>query len=270
MKRLLCVCIFAVLLCRVAGDDAPLGLDGIFSGDECRSIITTVAVSQEAVDGVVDGTRNVPEFKRNSVRNALLPNLAWAITRLSTQVQRAAARWHLPPVADYPNGGLELVEYHAPGGHYDWHADDHAISMTVQLSPATAYQGGGVQLWHSGQLVSMGQEQGTTVLFPSYTIHRVLPVSNGTRVALVGWWRLRDGENWRHSPALSTLALNNGALHFPVVLREGHLQRLLMHQRGSALNVLGRWREGLAQLRTTTAPGQVPAAAPSPCIAVGS
>jgi hypothetical protein len=36
---------------------------------------------------------------------------------------------------------LELVEYNVHGAHYDWHTDDHAISLSVQLSNSDAYEG---------------------------------------------------------------------------------------------------------------------------------
>ena len=40
----------------------------------------------------------------------------------------------------------------------------------------------------------MNQKQGTLVLFPSYTLHEVKPVTKGVRYSLVGWY---EGNYWR-------------------------------------------------------------------------
>ena len=78
-------------------------------------------------------------------------------------------------------------------GHYDWHRDvgdgntsTRKISITIQLSDENDYEECDLIVVDSGQHVAV-REQGSISLFPSYVMHRVNPVENGKRYALVTW-----------------------------------------------------------------------------------
>ena len=92
---------------------------------------------------------------------------------------------------------LQLLHYKADpegNGHYDWHTDvghGHSacrkISISVMLSPADKYKGGDLEVSDHGVLKLGIREQGSINLFPSYMPHRVAPVTEGERWALVIW-----------------------------------------------------------------------------------
>jgi PKHD-type hydroxylase len=81
-------------------------------------------------------------------------------------------------------------------GHYDWHVD-HAmsatttprkLSMSLLLSDPSEFQGGEFQIKpHSDEILTLEQKQGRAWFFPSYTLHRVAPVTQGIRRSLVLW-----------------------------------------------------------------------------------
>lgn len=80
------------------------------------------------------------------------------------------------------------------GGHYDWHCDIGAtaeprkISLTLQLSEPDAYEGGDLLLeGGTGSPMRAQKTRGSLVAFPSYMMHRVTPVTAGTRKSLVVW-----------------------------------------------------------------------------------
>lgn len=82
----------------------------------------------------------------------------------------------------------------AEGGHYDWHCDTgetvepRKISMTLQLTEPSAYEGGDLLLQGgSGGPVKAYKARGSLVAFPSYMLHRVTPVTAGTRKSMVVW-----------------------------------------------------------------------------------
>jgi len=87
---------------------------------------------------------------------------------------------------------MQFVRYdHNQKGHYDWHTDlmgskrmDRKLSLSVQLSNPSDYEGGGLLLWPE---VRVPRNQGCCVVFPSYILHKVTPVESGTRYSLVGW-----------------------------------------------------------------------------------
>ena len=79
-------------------------------------------------------------------------------------------------------------------GFYRWHVDNNMqsdvpprkLSMTVQLSDPSEYTGGELQL-HDGEVQTAVNSRGHVIIFPSYVLHRVQPVTSGTRRSLVVW-----------------------------------------------------------------------------------
>ena len=94
---------------------------------------------------------------------------------------------------------LQLVSYRGEEQqHYAWHLDighgldtGRKISVSVQLSDPSDYEGGDLEL-NTGKQLDVPKEQGAIVLFPSYILHRVTPVTRGERWALVGWVQGQD------------------------------------------------------------------------------
>ena len=81
----------------------------------------------------------------------------------------------------------------AEGGHYDWHVDQgplavrRKLSLTLQLTDPTLYQGGDLQLHAGNQVETAPRQRGTLIAFPAYVVHRVSPVTAGTRKSVVIW-----------------------------------------------------------------------------------
>lgn len=102
------------------------------------------------------------------------------------------------------NAEMQFTEYHASeGGKYDWHHDvdwnnnsgiDRKLSLTVQLSDPSDYDGGDFEFSEVEQLPTSAKQQGTVMVFPSYLAHRVTPVTRGVRRSLVAWF---SGPTWR-------------------------------------------------------------------------
>ena len=79
-------------------------------------------------------------------------------------------------------------------GHFTWHADvgndqqaQRKLSITFQMSDAAEYEGGDLEFNASGRIETAPKKKGQLILFPSYCLHRVAPVTKGTRRALVAW-----------------------------------------------------------------------------------
>ena len=101
---------------------------------------------------------------------------------------------------------IQYTEYHASEqGHYDFHKDvfweeekqfDRKLSLTIQLSEPTDYEGGNFE-FHSMYGHEMPVESkwyGSVLIFPSYMEHAVKPVTSGVRKSLVAWF---EGPRWR-------------------------------------------------------------------------
>lgn len=98
--------------------------------------------------------------------------------------------------------GFDIEKIHAPlkvqryeaGGFHAWHNDiaspryrTRKLGITVQLSPAEDYSGGDFQLFDHPDPVSIPRTPGCAVIYPAYMVHRVAPVTAGTRYSLTAW-----------------------------------------------------------------------------------
>jgi len=89
---------------------------------------------------------------------------------------------------------IQYTEYYEGGGQYDWHMDcgvgiqnQRKVSVTVQLSSPDEYEGGDLEFMLGAGHIKAPRKQGAAVIFPSFFLHRVTPVTKGTRKSFVLW-----------------------------------------------------------------------------------
>ncbi|WP_025898255.1 2OG-Fe(II) oxygenase [Sneathiella glossodoripedis] len=76
----------------------------------------------------------------------------------------------------------------------DWQVDigpgftsSRKLSFILQLSDPSSYDGGDVILHNMNTDTQGFRQQGTLIVFPSYWLHRITPVTRGTRHFISGW-----------------------------------------------------------------------------------
>jgi PKHD-type hydroxylase len=92
---------------------------------------------------------------------------------------------------------IQLTNYdESEKGMYGWHIDMcsntnapcRKLSLVLQLSDPVEYEGGVLEVQPSGQnIIKMRKQRGLIVAFPSWTLHQVTPVTQGSRQSLVAW-----------------------------------------------------------------------------------
>lgn len=92
---------------------------------------------------------------------------------------------------------MQLGVYHASdNGHYNWHVDagvrdrnvPRKLSVVMLLSDPSEFEGGEFQVKTEDDTVqTLETVKGRAWFFPSYTVHRVTPVTKGIRRSLVLW-----------------------------------------------------------------------------------
>ncbi len=65
---------------------------------------------------------------------------------------------------------------------------------SIQLSRSEDYDGGDLELFLLNQPQKVERARGVPIAFPSFVLHRVAPVTRGTRWSLVAWVL---GKRWR-------------------------------------------------------------------------
>lgn len=168
---------------------------GVFTDEELDAI-TAFAETLPAKQVRVGKDLQVrPEYNR-SITRWLPPGgeTAWIYQKITTAVAMLNAAHYR-----YEISGLDEPLYHVTylsddQGHYAWHADlghdnepTRKLSITFQMSDPASYDGGNLEINANGRPETAPRERGKLVLFPSYEIHRVTPVTRGQRSALVAW-----------------------------------------------------------------------------------
>ena len=88
---------------------------------------------------------------------------------------------------------LQFMVYRdVEGGHFGWHSDQgptvkRQLSLTLQLTDPSRYQGGALEFRYDTNTMTAPKERGTLIAFPSHVVHRVTPVTAGTRKSIVAW-----------------------------------------------------------------------------------
>jgi PKHD-type hydroxylase len=179
----------------------PLALDhvenwawktGVFSDAELDTIIeigTQAEMKKACTFGPVQNDKN-----RNSHVQFLFPNEVtnWVFARLAKAIVEINQQFFQFDLHGMDQG-LQFTRYIAPGQHYDWHMDrgflspTRKLSLSVQLSDPKTYKGGDLQFKFGRKDETVKRERGIVTFFPSYTLHRVRPVTEGTRYSLVAW-----------------------------------------------------------------------------------
>jgi PKHD-type hydroxylase len=90
---------------------------------------------------------------------------------------------------------LQYTVYNSNNDHYNWHMDKgvasqapRKLSLVLQLSDPSEYEGGDIEFMLGGEnLYTAEKKKGLLYAFPSWILHRVTPVTAGTRKSLVAW-----------------------------------------------------------------------------------
>jgi PKHD-type hydroxylase len=160
-----------------------------FSKEECQTIIN-IAKNK----GLIKGTTKVESDVRDSKISWLYPtdNLDWVFRRVTDIVLNLNERFFKFDLFGL-NEGFQFTNYEAPSGKYGKHVDRginmsvRKLSISIQLTNPEEYEGGELKLYDGDEGTVMDKTQGTLILFPSYVLHEVMPVTKGERNSLVTW-----------------------------------------------------------------------------------
>lgn len=151
----------------------------------------------------VDATINAEgETVNNEIRDtrvAWIPqnnDTIWFYDRLSWIARQLNGEFYKFDLFGFVEDFQYSVYNEENNSHYTWHRDTGFLSrgtpprkltLVVQLSDPSDYEGGDLELLTKPSPSTVDKEQGMVVAFPSYNLHRVTPVTKGTRRTLVIW-----------------------------------------------------------------------------------
>lgn len=140
------------------------------------------------VGGMVD--KNIRRSKITWLGNT--SDTLWVFEKLSEVAAKLNAehfRFNLMGFGE----ALQLTSYgQEENGMYGWHQDygggiSRKLSLVLQLTDPSRYEGGNLQVMTTGQPANVRKQRGLVAAFPSYVLHQVTPVTQGSRQSLVAW-----------------------------------------------------------------------------------
>ena len=164
-----------------------------FTTQEVDTIVNG-SLEYEFQRAVIMDEGNTDKFRKSNIK--WLPfdsKWEWVIDKIMSQVTEANnAIWNFELKSIIDN--IQYTEYEGNGGHYDWHLDigpgsisHRKISIVIQLSDPDDYVGGDLQIMTGSEYTTIPRGKGNVVIFPSFLLHRVVPLTSGNRKSLVLW-----------------------------------------------------------------------------------
>lgn len=166
-----------------------------FSARECESIVAATAATRGDDALLVGQNRDHNIRKAELVWMDQVGGMGWVMERLITVVRdsnRNQFDFDLHEFAESP----QVARYDATKeAHFAWHSDigdGHAagkrkLTLVLQLSKSGAYEGGDLEIMPSARIIAANRAQGCVSIFPSFALHQVTPVTQGTRHSLTVW-----------------------------------------------------------------------------------
>jgi predicted 2-oxoglutarate/Fe(II)-dependent dioxygenase YbiX len=180
-------------------------LKDVFTPEECAQIIDVGTTGRSATaqrygitgsnDKPTPDMKNLMKIRRSPISwiRSDVPENRWIFERVTQAVIEINKQFFGYDLTTIQT--LQFTQYDGDeGGFYGSHIDmmyqsptTRKLSVTIQLSKDTEYEGGDLLLHTSQDPARPAKEQGTAIFFPSWTLHEVRPVTKGTRYSLVAW-----------------------------------------------------------------------------------
>jgi len=160
-----------------------------FTKEECEKIIQ-IAKEKGLTKGTTIGKSNFRKSKISWLYSS--DDMEWVFRRVTDIILNLNERFFGFDIFGL-NEGFQFTNYKAPSDKYGKHVDRalnmlvRKLSVSIQLTDPKEYEGGELYLYDSNEGQLMDKKQGTLIMFPSYVVHEVMPVTKGERNSLVTW-----------------------------------------------------------------------------------
>jgi|DEB0MinimDraft_6_1074348.scaffolds.fasta_scaffold06453_6 PKHD-type hydroxylase len=182
--------------------DSFVVVESVFSSEEIDNIIQlglqSVPQPAKTLGSYPDGTRHdegsVQLDRRKSKISWIPPeqNTEWLFRKLTDVVVSVNKENFCFDLLGFAEG-MQFTIYEEDKNQFKPHIDrafghlSRKLSIVVQLSNSDDYDGGELCLYVTENGIPMTKKKGSVILFPSFMLHGVRPVTRGTRYSLVAW-----------------------------------------------------------------------------------
>ncbi len=166
----------------------------VLSLDECETVIELGrALPKYSGEQSVEARYGAPAETRRCRLGWFppdAPECAFVYRKLDAAVLKANdANWQFK--LDGEREHAQFTEYNEQD-RFEWHMDagdsTRKLTCVIHLNPRQEYEGGELQLFYDREPRALPPTPGDLIIFPSYVMHRVSPITFGTRYTLVQWY----------------------------------------------------------------------------------
>lgn len=157
----------------------------------CNNIIETYKQDTiEKIEPIIGAGKGKVDKSIRDVERVMLPQHAGVGATLTATALSANHYWWQYNITHANQ--TELLIY-KPDGHYNAHVDtfhehsDEVRKLTALVFLNDDFEGGKFFINSNGTIQYPPQEKGTILVFPSYMVHGVEPVTKGVRYSCVNW-----------------------------------------------------------------------------------
>lgn len=160
------------------------------------------SIGSTTPEQVESGEVNIDDIRKSNTSWLSQNDCSWLYDRLGWIAQQLNGKFY-----DFDLWGfhedMQFTTYDGDEkGHYEWHIDSglsindtsnvdnrlpRKFSLSLLLSDPNDFEGGDLQVKIGKTPLVCQKERGIVIGFPSYTVHRVTPVTKGIRYSLVVW-----------------------------------------------------------------------------------
>ncbi|MEM9212782.1 MAG: Fe2+-dependent dioxygenase [Cyanobacteria bacterium P01_F01_bin.150] len=175
-------------------------IPNVFSQNEVKDIVDKLSAS-EFIDGKKTAGWNARAVKNNEQLKASDPAAAALKEMVKTKLNK---NFRFQSTVRPKNIHTLLFSRYEVGMSYGRHNDNAMmsgkwrtdVSFTIWLTAPETYKGGDLVIEGPSRESSYRLAAGSAITYPSSTLHRVDPITEGSRWAIVGWV-----QSWIRDPA---------------------------------------------------------------------
>lgn len=173
----------------------PVFVPDALSAPDCDRLIALAQSAPLRDAGLVQGTTAHQIRRADIAWLDDLPQAGWVMDLMIARTARVNRDSFGFDLSDFGESA-QIARYGAErAGHFDWHSDIGAgplaarrkLTIVVQLSEPADYAGGTLEVRPDSNVATAPRQRGLATVFPSFVLHRVTPVTEGTRWSLTLW-----------------------------------------------------------------------------------
>lgn len=182
---------------RAEANEPFVTWNGGFSDEEIEQIKQVCATLN--VEEAMVGIGNTDAIDKNARRTKVgwlknQPETSWLYDRIAFIARSLNSQFYRFNLYGFIEDFQYTLYEEGNQGFYTWHVDQNIkaecprkLSLVLQLSDPSDYEGGDLEIMTNDNPATAAKQKGLVVAFPSYVLHRVTPVTKGTRQTLVVW-----------------------------------------------------------------------------------